>query len=95
MPRVTNAAIAVVLIALMSPVVITWGDRTNVQRVFLCVMVAFFMLFVVLCLASALRPGSLGRFARRGRARRMARRSPSDDDAARMTTPPDDDAATG
>jgi hypothetical protein len=74
-PRVTNGALALVLIVLMSPIVITWDDRTNVQRVFLTGMALFFGIFVVLCGIAALKPGALGRFAQRGRAKRLAKKA--------------------
>lgn len=76
-PRVTNGALALVLLALMSPIVLTWGDRTTVQRVFLTGMAAFFGIFVVLCATAALKPGALGRAARKGRAKRLAKKADS------------------
>ncbi len=72
-PRVLNGAIAIVLVALCSPIVVTWGDRSVALRVFLVAAVIPVLLVAGLCLASALRPGSLGRAARRARARRAAR----------------------
>lgn len=81
MPRVTNGALAIVLVLLMSPIVITWDDRTTVQRVFLTGMAAFFGIFVVLCATAALRPGALGRAARRGREKRLARKASDTPDA--------------
>lgn len=75
MPRVTNGALAIVLLLLLSPIVVTWGDRTTPQRVFLAGMAAFIGLFVVLCGTAALRPGALGRAARRGREKRLARKA--------------------
>ncbi|MCW2622464.1 MAG: hypothetical protein JWL64_2066, partial [Frankiales bacterium] len=65
MPRVLNGAIALVLVLLMSPIVATWGDRSTLQRIFLTGMVVFVLFFAGICLASALRPGSLGRAAHR------------------------------
>ncbi len=72
-PRVLNGAIAVVLIALSSPIVVIWGNRSVALRVFLVAVVVPVLLVASLCVASALRPGSLGRAARRARARRAAR----------------------
>jgi hypothetical protein len=69
-PRVLNGAIAAVLVLLISPIVATWGDRSTLQRVFLTGMALFVLFFAGICLASALRPGSLGRAARRAKARR-------------------------
>ena len=74
-PRVTNGALAIVLLLLLSPIVVTWDDRTTAQRVFLAGMAAFIGLFVVLCGTAALRPGALGRAARRGREKRLARKA--------------------
>ncbi len=71
-PRVLNAALAAFLLALVAPVLWTFTDHGLGVRVFLVVAVAPVLLVVGLCLASALRPGSLGRAARRlrGRSRR-------------------------
>ena len=70
MPRVVNGALAVFLAAFVAPVVSNLGDKRWYVQVVLLSMTALVLLFVVLCLASALRPGSLGRFARRHRRRR-------------------------
>lgn len=72
-PRVLNVAIAVVLVALCSPLVVTWGDQSVALRIFLVAAVIPVLLVAGLCLASALRPGSLGRAVRRARARRADR----------------------
>lgn len=75
MPRVLNAALAVFLLACISPVVTTFGDRSVLVQVFLVCAVAPVLLVAGLCAASALRPGCLGRAARRARTRRAARRA--------------------
>lgn len=65
MPRVLNGALAVVLLAVLSPLLTRLGD----QPVWVAVLVVLFslpvLLVAVLCLMSALRPGSVGRAARR------------------------------
>ncbi len=73
MPRVVNAALAVFLLACVFPLLTTLGRHGVLVRVYLVVAVLPVLLVVGLCLASALRPGSLGRAARRARARRAAR----------------------
>ena len=70
MPRVLNAALAVVLLACIAPVVTRFDGRGLLLQVVLVFLVAPVLLLVGLCLASAVRPGSLGRAARRVRARR-------------------------
>ena len=67
-PRVVNIAVAVVLAACLSPVVYLGQKPAWVQVlvVLLCLPV---VLVIVACLMSALRPGSLGRLARRVRRR--------------------------
>ncbi len=76
-PRVFNAALAVLLLALVLPVVTTLGRHGPLVRVYLVLAVLPVLLVVGLCLAAALRPGSLGRAARRVRARSAARRGGS------------------
>ena len=70
MPRVLNAALAVFLLACVAPILWTFGDHSRLVQVYLVVAVLPVLLVVGLCLASALRPGSLGRAARRMRSRR-------------------------
>lgn len=72
MPRVTNGAIALVLLVLLSPIVVTWDDRTTLQRVFLCGMAGLVGIVALVCGTAALRPGALGRAARRARERRAS-----------------------
>ncbi len=64
-PRVLNVALALFLLALMSPALTTFGRHSRLVQVFLVVAVLPVLLVAALCLASALRPGSLGRTARR------------------------------
>lgn len=70
MPRVLNAALAVFLLCCIYPLVTTFSDHSRLVQVYLVIAVVPVVLVVVLCLASALRPGSLGRAARRASARR-------------------------
>lgn len=66
-PRVLNVALAVFLLAMMSPVLTRFGGHSRLIQVFLVVAVLPVVLVALLCLASAVRPGSLGRAARRAR----------------------------
>ena len=70
MPRVLNAALAVVLLACVAPVVTRFDGRSLLLQLVLVFLIAPVLLLVGLCLASEVRPGSLGRAARRVRARR-------------------------
>ncbi len=70
MPRVVNGALAALLLLLVSPVLWTFDTRTLPVKVFLVFAIAPVLLVAGLCLSSALRPGSLGRAARRLRERR-------------------------
>ena len=73
MPRVVNAALGLFLLACVYPVVTTFSDHGRLLQVYLVVAVLPVLLVVGLCASSALRPGSLGRAARRVRARRQRR----------------------
>ena len=68
-----NGGLALLLLTLISPVLWTFGGRSLPVQLFLVAMLLPVLLVVGLCLASALRPGSLGRAARRLRARRGTR----------------------
>lgn len=79
MPRVLNVALAVVLLLLVAPVLTEFdGKRWYVQVVFVAV-IAPVLLLSVACLASAARPGSLGRAVRRRRRRTSGTTSPEDE----------------
>ena len=69
MPRVLNVALAIVLLACLSPVVYRLGDRPVWVRVLVVLLGLPVVLVALACLASALRPGSLGRLVRRARHR--------------------------
>ncbi|HUR13932.1 MAG TPA: hypothetical protein VM097_05525 [Mycobacteriales bacterium] len=72
MPRVVNIALAALLLVFLVPVFTHLGAVGTGARVMLVALSVPFVLLVVLCLASALRPGSLGRLARRARRSRGA-----------------------
>jgi hypothetical protein len=64
-PRVVFAALAVVLSACLSPVVYQFGSRPTWVQALVVVLGAPVVLVILSCLAAAIRPGSLGRVARR------------------------------
>ena len=71
MPRVVNLALAAFFLCFLVPVVLFLGDVEQTSARVLLVLVSLpFVLLTVLCLASALRPGCLGRAAKKARARR-------------------------
>ena len=70
-PRVLNGALALFLLLFAAPIVTHLDGKPRYVQVVLALIVALVLLFVVLCTASAVRPGSLGRFARRRRKGRL------------------------
>ena len=70
MPRVLNLALAVFFLLFLVPIATHLSGRTTSTQVLLVLLALPFLLLTVLCLCSAARPGSLGRTARRARARR-------------------------
>ncbi|MCW2608235.1 MAG: hypothetical protein JWO60_2928 [Frankiales bacterium] len=68
-----NAALALFLLAFLAPAVTRLDDISTWVAVVVVVFALPVLLVVLLCLASAIRPGSLGRAARRGRERHRAR----------------------
>ena len=70
MPRVLNVALAVLLLACIAPVVTRFAGRGLLLQVVVVGIAVPVLLLVGLCLASAIRPGSLGRAVRRMRSRR-------------------------
>ena len=70
MPRVVNVALAVLLALLVAPVVTNFGGKPWYVQGFFVFFGLPVLLLVTICLASAARPGSLGRAVRRRRARR-------------------------
>ena len=69
MPRVVNAAVALVLLLIVGPVVLHLDGKPGYVQVALVLVALPVLLVAVLCLASAARPGSLGRTVRRLRRR--------------------------
>lgn len=69
-PRVLNVALAGLLLLLVAPVVTEFGGKPWYVQVFFVGFGLPVLLLVLACLASALRPGSLGRAVRRRRGRR-------------------------
>jgi hypothetical protein len=69
-PRVTNVAVAAVLLLFLVPLCTRFGGRPLSVQVVLGFVVFVFGLLAALCLTSAVRPGSLGRAARKARTRR-------------------------
>ena len=72
MPRVVNVSLAVVLLLLVAPVVTNFGGKPVYVQVVLVLVTAPVVLLSLACLASAARPGSLGRAVRRRRGRRRS-----------------------
>jgi hypothetical protein len=66
-PRVVNVALAVVLLLLVGPVVTNFGGKPVYVQVVLVAVAVPVLLLAAACLASAARPGSLGRAVRRAR----------------------------
>ena len=75
MPRVFNVALAVLLVVLVAPVLTQFGGKPWYVQAFFVLFGVPVALLVAACLASAVRPGSLGRALRRQRARRGSRSS--------------------
>jgi threonine/homoserine/homoserine lactone efflux protein len=69
-PRVVNVTLAVVLLACLSPAVYRFGGHPVWVQVLLVLVCLPLLLLAAACLASAARPGSLGRLARKLRSRR-------------------------
>ena len=70
MPRVVNLTVAACLLLLLGPLLTNLGGKPAYVQVVLVLVALPFVLLGGLCLVSAARPGSLGRAARRARARR-------------------------
>lgn len=69
MPRVLNLALTVFLLLVVAPIVTHLGGKAVYVQVALVLSVLPVLLVALLCLASAARPGSLGRAVRRRRSR--------------------------
>lgn len=66
----TNAALGLLFLVVLAPVVSAWPDRPLAVRVGIVLFGTPFAVVAVLCLASAARPGSVARTVRRLRRRR-------------------------
>jgi hypothetical protein len=66
-------ALAIVLAACLSPIVYRLGSKPTWVQVLVVLTSLPVVLVILACLASALRPGSLGRLARRMRPGRQGR----------------------
>lgn len=74
MPRAVNLALAAFFLCFLVPVGLYLRDVPQTSAQVLLVLVSLpFVLLTVLCLASAARPGCLGRAARRAKSRRTPR----------------------
>lgn len=69
-----NLALAAFFLLFLVPVAVYLPGLTTIAQVLLVLVAAPFVLLTFLCLCSALRPGSLGRFATRAKARRASRK---------------------
>ncbi|MCW2680064.1 MAG: hypothetical protein JWM62_1465 [Frankiales bacterium] len=79
MPRVLNVALAALLLLLVAPVLTEFGGKPWYVQVFFVGFGVPVLLLVLACLASAARPGSLGRAVRR------RRRKPADPGSTDMS----------
>jgi hypothetical protein len=64
-----NVAVAAVLLACLSPVAYRLGEKPGWVQVLVVLLCMPVVLVAIACLASAMRPGSLGRLGRRVRRR--------------------------
>jgi hypothetical protein len=64
-PRVVNLALALFFLAFLVPIAVKLPGLATSVQVLLVVLAIFFGLLTAACLASAIRPGMLGRLARR------------------------------
>ena len=67
MPRVFNVAMAALLLLLVAPAAAAFGGKPWYVQLFFVGFGVPVLLIVAACLASAIRPGSLGRALRRAR----------------------------
>jgi predicted ABC-type exoprotein transport system permease subunit len=64
-----NASLAILLLLLVAPIVTNFGGKRLYVQVALVGVMVLVLPLVLACLASAIRPGSLGRAVRRMRRR--------------------------
>lgn len=69
-PRVLNAFMAVFFLVVLAPVVTSFAGQPWYVQAAIVLFGTPFLLVAAMCLASAVRPGSFGRGARRLRTRR-------------------------
>jgi hypothetical protein len=69
-PRVLNLMLAGVFLGILAPITTTLGNRPGYEQAAIVLFSLPFLLLAGICLASAIRPGSLGRALRRARVRR-------------------------
>ena len=65
MPRVVNLALALFFLAFLVPLWLRLGAQSTSVQVLLVLIAVPFSVLALACLASAAKPGSLGRLARR------------------------------
>ena len=70
MPRVVNAALAALLLLFLVPMFAHLAGRATSAQVVLGFLSVPLVLLTLACLTSAIRPGALGRAARKARSRR-------------------------
>jgi hypothetical protein len=70
-PRAVNLALAAFLLLFLVPLFTHLSGRATSVQVMLWVLALPFLLLMLACLSSAVRPGSLGRLARKARSRRV------------------------
>lgn len=69
MPRVVNGALGVFFLVVLAPVVTSVDGKDGYVQVAIVLFTVPFLLVAVMCLSSALRPGSVARTSRRLRRR--------------------------
>ena len=74
MPRVVNVALATFFLLFLVPLVVFLPGLPTLAQVLLVLVALPFALLTFLCLCSAARPGSLGRWAQRVKAKRTSRK---------------------
>lgn len=75
MPRVVNGALGTFFLVVLAPVVTALDGKDTHVQVAIVLFTVPFLLVAVMCLSSALRPGSVARGLRRLRRRRSSGRS--------------------
>ena len=89
MPRALNVALAAFFLLFLVPSVVVFSGLPTLGQAVVLLIGPPFALLTFLCLCSAARPGSLGRWARRTKARRAARQRPDGRGARRGRPSPE------